>query len=104
MEAPNTLDDLVPLLLAQALRPAVVEVLADVLPEQVRRALSKPYLTVPEVMDLTGWSKRKVEYLRERREVDFIKRGRTVLFPAQAIYDHLDAGLVPARPKTTASP
>ncbi|MGB3544945.1 helix-turn-helix domain-containing protein [Rubrivirga sp.] len=90
-------------MLAQAIRPAVVDVLADVLPEQVRRALAKPYYTVPEVMDLTGWSRRKVDYLRERREVDFIKRGRTVLFPAEALHAYLDAGLVSAR-KTIASP
>ncbi len=96
MEAP-TLDELVPLMLAQAIRPAIVDVLADVLPEQIRRALAKPYYTVGEVQELTGWSRRKVDYIRERREVDFIKRGRTVLFPAEALHAYLDAGRVPAR-------
>ena len=101
MEAPpNTLDALLSATLAEAIRPIVREALADQLPEQVRRALAKPYYTVQEVMDLCGWSRRKVDYLRERREVEFIKRGRTVLFPAQAIHDYLDAGRVPARKKT----
>ena len=105
MEAPpNTLDDLVPVLLAAAIRPAVQEAIADVLPEQVRRALAPPYYTKKAFMELTGLSARKVEYMKERREIDFCKVGRLVVFPREAVHAYLDAGLVPARPKTTASP
>ena len=102
MEAPsNTLDAFLSATLTEAIRPIVRDALADQLPEQVRRALAKPYYTVAEVMELTGWSRRKVDYLRERREVDVVKRGRTTLFPAEALHAYLDAGLVPARKKTT---
>ena len=101
MEAPpGTLDELVPLLLAQAIRPAVVEVLAEVLPEQVRRALAPPYYTKKALMDLTGYSARKVEYMKERREIDHCKVGRLTVFPREAVHAYLDAGLVPARKKT----
>ena len=102
MEAPNTLDELVPMLLAQAIRPAVQEVLAEVLPEQVRRALAPPYYTKADLMKLLSVSARKVEYMKERREIDFCKVGRLVVFPREAVHAYLDAGLVPAsRGKTT---
>ena len=85
------------------LRALISEELArtlhDVLPEAVRRATAKPYLTKAELMDLTGWSARQVEYKKSRRELPFVKRGRLVLFPTEEVYAYLEAGRVPAKEK-----
>ena len=66
------------------------------LPEAVRRATQKPYLTKPELMELTGWSSRSVEYKKSTGQLSFVRRGRLVLFPTQEVYEYLDAGYVPA--------
>ena len=76
---------------------AVEAALTRALPEAVRRALAKPYLTKPELMELTGWSSRRVEYVKSKREIPFVKRGRTVLFPTEEVYAFLEMGRVPAR-------
>lgn len=105
MEAPpNTLDALLLATLAGPIREAVREAIADELPEQVRRALAPPYYTKKALMELGGISARRVEYMKERREIEFCKVGRLVVFPREAVHAYLDAGRVPARPKTTASP
>ncbi|GIV60033.1 MAG: hypothetical protein KatS3mg043_1122 [Rhodothermaceae bacterium] len=43
-------------------------------------------------MALTGWSERKLAYLRQRREVPFTKRGRSVLYPREGIREYLEEG------------
>ncbi len=67
------------------------------LPEAIRRALQPEYLTKAKLKDLTGWSDRQIAYKRANREIDFIKRGRLILYPTEAIYRYLEEGHVPAR-------
>ncbi|GAB5519714.1 MAG: hypothetical protein RhofKO_19650 [Rhodothermales bacterium] len=78
---------------------AVAEAIAKQLPQAIQRGIAKPYMTKLEVMDLTGWSSRQVEYKKQRRELPFIRRGRTVLFPTDDVYAYLESGRVPARGK-----
>ena len=76
---------------------ALNKALNEYLPEALNRALAKPYLTKSELMDLTGWSSRQVEYKKSSREIPFIRRGRLVLFPTQEIYSYLEEGRVQKR-------
>ena len=79
---------------------AVASAIETRLPDIVRRATQKPYLTKRELMDLTGWSARQVEYKKSKRELPFVRRGRTVLFPTEEVYAYLKEGYVPAsRPR-----
>jgi hypothetical protein len=55
----------------------------------------KRYLTQSEVADLTGWTRRQLAYRRKRGDIPFIKRGKTIWYKAQDVYDWLDAGYVP---------
>ncbi len=71
-------------------------VLNEILPDVIRKASTKPYLTKAELIKLTGWSSRKIEYLKSRRQIPFIKRGRSILFPTEDIYDWLEEGRVQA--------
>jgi hypothetical protein len=77
--------------------PEVRSTIVDALPEVARRAQLPPNLTKRQLQQLTGWSPRKIDYLRERREIPFIKRGRTVLFPTAEIEQYLGEGYVPAK-------
>ena len=79
--------------IAAAVRSAVPDAVAD----GVRRALRKEYLTAPEVCEVTGWSRRKLAYLKARRELPFVQRGRTLLFPTSDLEAYLQAGYVSAR-------
>ena len=83
--------------LESVVEEAVTRALIEALPEAVRRANEKPFLTKREVMELTGWSSRQVEYKKANRELPFIRRGRTILFPTDAVHAYLNEGLVPAR-------
>lgn len=80
--------------LFSAVSKAVDDALRRALPEAIRRATTKPYLTKADLMDLTGWSSRQVEYKKSQRALPFIKRGRLVLFPTKEVYAYLDEGLI----------
>jgi len=84
------------------LREVVPSLLRQELPEAVRRGTEKPYLTKSELMQLTGWSSRQVEYRKANRSIPFIRRGRTILFPTDEIYAFLEEGRVKTRMKPKA--
>lgn len=79
-------------LVSEAVRTAI----SDVLPEAVRQATTKPYLTKKELMELTGWSSRQVEYKKSKKELPYVKRGRLILFPTDEVYAYLNEGYVSA--------
>ncbi|GIV58383.1 MAG: hypothetical protein KatS3mg042_1296 [Rhodothermaceae bacterium] len=83
--------------LEAAVEAAVRRAIEEALPEAVRRATEPEYMTGAEVMALTGWSERKLAYLRQRRELPYVKRGRTVLYPREGIRAYLEEGRVRAR-------
>lgn len=76
---------------------AVSAAVSTAIPRAVRAAVRKDYLTKAELMELTGWSARQVEYKKAQRELAYVKRGRLVLFPTEGVHAYLDAGLVPTR-------
>lgn len=76
---------------------AVASALLRALPTAVERATSKPYLTKKELMKLTGWSSRQVEYKKSNRQIPFIRRGRLVLFPTKEVHAYLEEGRVPTK-------
>ena len=79
--------------IAEAVEAAVTAAVAAA----VERATRKPYLTKPELMALTGWSSRQVEYKKSQRELPYVRRGRLVLFPTDEVHAYLREGYVPAR-------
>ena len=75
-------------------RKGVESALSGILAEEIRKATTKPYLTKKELMHLTGWSSRQVEYRKANRSIPFVRRGRTILFPTDEIYAFLEQGRV----------
>ena len=82
-----------------AVTEAVEAALCRILPEAIRRGTMKPFLTKAELMDLTGWSSRQVEYKKSRGELAFVRRNRLVLFPTDEVFAYLEEGRVPPAEK-----
>ena len=82
-----------------AVTEAVKTALILTLPSALERATTKPYLTKKELMELTGWSSRQIEYKKSSRAFPFIKRGRLILFPTKDVYEYLDEAIVPSARK-----
>lgn len=96
MDLPDFIDTLRADLRAET-HAAVEEALLACLPGVLRRARLPPYLDTRQLCDLTGWSVRKVAYLRKERRVPFIRRGRSVLYRTADVEAYLDEALVKAR-------
>lgn len=76
---------------------AVHEGIARAIPGLLRRTSQKPYLTRAEVKELTGWSDRTLQHLRSSEQLAFVKHGRKILYPSEALQAFLDGGSVQAR-------
>ena len=92
----HVLSDLVKQALEEVAPTLITKALEECLPAVLRRASLPVYLDKKQLMELTGWSARKVEYVKAERRLPFIRRGRTVLFPTDAVEEFFEAGRVDA--------
>jgi hypothetical protein len=90
--------------LAAHVAAAVERAMNEALPEAVRRATQKPYLTGEEVLELTGWSERTLASKRASRRIEYCKEGGKIVYPTAALYRLIDEGRVPMRPRTQTGP
>ncbi len=74
------------------LRRVVRETVAELLPGLLRRAMLGEYLTPKKVCELTGWSPRKLAYLREQRRLAY---RQSILFKTDDVLDFIEQGTVP---------
>jgi len=61
------------------------------LPELVKEATAKPWLTKEELIDLTGWSSRTIQHMRDSNQIPYSKHGRKILYPRKGILEFLEA-------------
>lgn len=61
------------------------------LPQLVKEATAKPWLTKEELMDLTGWSSRTIQHMRDSNQIPYSKHGRKILYPRKGILEFLEA-------------
>ena len=73
---------------------AVLEAIRIAVPKAIEQAMRPRYMRKTELMALTGWSSRQVEYRKDQRTIPFIRRDRTILFPTDEIYEFLESGRV----------
>lgn len=83
--------------LEATINDTIQKAILESLPETIRRANIKPLLTKKELSELTGWSLRKIDYLKSRGEIEYKQIGRSILFPTEKVFEYLDAGTVPRR-------
>lgn len=65
--------------------------LNETLPQLVKEATAKPWLTKEELMDLTGWSSRTIQHMRDSDQIPYSKHGRKILYPRKGILEFLEA-------------
>lgn len=77
--------------LQAAIKEAVCEAVREQVPGIVREATAKPWLTKEELMELTGWSSRTIQNLRDSEAIPYSQHGYKILYPRKGILDFLEA-------------
>lgn len=77
--------------LDEAIQKAVHSSMRQIVPELVRKATRKEYLTKEELIELTGFSSRKIQMLRDARAIPFTQHGRKILYPYDGIIKYLES-------------
>ena len=74
----------------EIVRKAVKEVFQE--RETKSRALNDqpPFLTGKKLQDMTGWSSRTLQQLRDTKQIPFIQHGRKILYPTQELIQALN--------------
>ncbi|PKD45283.1 helix-turn-helix domain-containing protein [Rhodohalobacter barkolensis] len=62
--------------IAKVTRRVVIEILPDV----IRKATRKEWLTTDDVMEILDCSRRHVQYLRDSKQLTFSQNGRTIRY------------------------
>ncbi|MFY0683455.1 MAG: helix-turn-helix domain-containing protein [Balneola sp.] len=83
--------------LEQVVSKALEEQLSEKLPSLIRKAYQKEWLKTKDVMELTGWSKRTMQYLRDERKIPFYQEKGKILYKLEEIEEYLDSIHVEAR-------
>ncbi|WP_409028824.1 helix-turn-helix domain-containing protein [Gracilimonas sediminicola] len=79
-----------------AVKKAVKEATKD-LDEKIRQATMPEYLTTDGLMEMTGWSRRTCQYMRDTRQITFIQHGRKILYPTADLYEFFDSHKIEQR-------
>lgn len=79
------------------IQEAVQNALRNELPGVVRRATQKPWMTRDQLKDLTGWSDRTLQHLRDSGQIPYSQHGRKILYPSDGIMEFLDAHRIEPR-------
>ena len=83
--------------LIQIVNNAVRQLLEDALPTLLRKAKRKEWLTTEDLMELTGWSRRTLQYLRDKRRIPFSQEGRRILYKTSDVEEYLRSNKIDAR-------
>ena len=83
--------------LKELIETVVREVSKETVPEIVKKATEKPWMTKEELMNLTGWSSRTLQNLRSTNQIPHSKHGRKILYPREGVMDFLEDHEIPAR-------
>lgn len=67
------------------------ETVNEVLPEAIRKATRKEWLTTDEVMEMLQCSRRHVQYLRDSKQLDYSQNGRTIRYHIEDVEAFLNS-------------
>lgn len=74
--------------ISEAVREAVLDLMKQELPSLLRKAKRKPWMNTNELMELTGWSRRKIQYLRDERKIPFTQQGKRILYNTDEVEEY----------------
>jgi hypothetical protein len=80
--------------LSEIVFQAVKELFQEELPSLIRKAKRKPWINTEELMELTGWSRRTCQYMRDERRIPFSQEGRKILYPMDGIEEYLEGNQI----------
>ena len=69
----------------------VRQILKEEIPKLLSEVGKKDWLTKQELMDLTGWSSRTIQHLRDTNQIPYSQHGRKILYPRLGILGFLEA-------------
>lgn len=75
----------------ELLQSTLRDVLNEELPQVIKKASRKEYLTLEELQSLTGFSYGKIRHLRTSGQLEYCQSGKSIIYPTQAVYDYLEA-------------
>ena len=75
---------------------AIQDTVSELIPVLVRKATAKEFLTKEELMELTGWSSRTIQNLRDTRQIPYSQHGRKILYPYDGIIEFMKANHIKA--------
>jgi len=79
--------------LQQLLAETVEKAIDRKIPE-IKRQLIPKYISTTELMKITHWSRRKIQYLRDNREIPFIQNGKKILYKLEDIENFINKNTV----------
>jgi hypothetical protein len=71
--------------LQKFIQEAVENTVTNSLPEVIRRATRKKWITTNEVMEILQCTRRHIQYLRDSEQLPFIQNGRTIRYDVDEI-------------------
>lgn len=80
--------------LKKYLNICVRDILREELPTLLQDLSKKEWLTKNDLIELTGWSSRTIQHMRDTNKIPFTKDGRKILFPRNGIMEFLEENLV----------
>jgi hypothetical protein len=87
------------------IRDAVAEAVSEQVPGIVKQATAKDWLTKTDVLEMTGWSERTLQYMRQSRQIPFSKHNRKIMYPSDGIQQFLtDHNVLPYGKKKGVQP
>lgn len=75
------------------------EAIKDILPEAIREATRKEWLTTDDVMEILDCSRRHVQYLRDSEQIPYYQTGRTIRYHIEEVEAFLNDQKVKSRPR-----
>lgn len=80
--------------LTEIIQHALKELFEQQPPTLLRKANRKPWMNTNELMELTGWSRRTIQYLRDKQRILFSREGRGILYPTEGIEAYLQSNQI----------
>lgn len=72
----------------------VRQILRDEIPKLLEQLGKKEWLTKKELEELTGWSSRTIQHMRDTRQIPYSQHGRKILYPRDGIMEFLKGNYI----------
>jgi len=76
--------------LQRLIQTAVKTAVKEQIPDLIREATAKEWLTKKDLQDLTGWSNRTIQYMRDTEQIPYSQHGYKILYPRKGIIKFLE--------------